>query len=126
LFDKPSRNYDAWTLRIQKRFAKNWLLTVSYTYSRLIGNYDGSVDRSSGAINLGASSQYDIPELVRNSFGPLFDDIPHQVKVDGFYQFDLRGAWRLTLGSSARYRSGSPLNILGNHPQYGGLIYILS
>ncbi len=127
LFDRPSRNYDAWTFRAQKRFAKNWLLLASYTYSRLIGNYDGSVDRNTGAINVGASTQYDIPELVRNSFGPLFNDIPHTVKLDGFYQFDLREAGRLTLGTSFRFQSGTPVNLRADNNIYGGqfLVYVL-
>jgi hypothetical protein len=33
LYDKPTRNYDAWTMRLQKRFAKNWVMTANYTYS---------------------------------------------------------------------------------------------
>ncbi len=125
MFDRPIRNYDAWTFRVQKRLAKNWILLASYTYSRLIGNYDGSVDRNSGSINLGASSQYDLPELVRNSFGPLFNDLPHQIKFDGYYQFDLREAGRLTLGSSIRFQSGVPVSLLGNHSMYGASIYLL-
>ncbi|MCA9719739.1 MAG: TonB-dependent receptor, partial [Myxococcales bacterium] len=108
LFNKPVRNYDAWTFTARKRFAKNWLLRGTYTYSRLIGNYDGSVDRNTGAINLGASTQYDIPELVRNSYGPLFNNRPHTVRVDGFYTFDLRKNGRLTTGVSFRFLSGTP------------------
>lgn len=111
MFDRPSRNYDAWTARLRKRFARHWLLAASYTYARHVGNYDGSVDAATGAINLGASRQYDIPEAVRNSFGPLSNDRPHTVKLDGYYQFDLREAGRLTLGSSFRYRSGTPVSM---------------
>ena len=36
---KPTRNYDAISLTVNKRFSKNWLLRASYTYSRLVGNY---------------------------------------------------------------------------------------
>ncbi|MBK8261767.1 MAG: TonB-dependent receptor [Nannocystis sp.] len=124
LYDKPTRNYDAWTMRLQKRFAKNWVMTANYTYSRLIGNYDGFVDRNTGAINIGASTQYDIPELVRNSFGPLFNNVPHSVKLDGFYSFDLKEAGRLTLGSSVRFQSGSPINTLADNNRYQGAFLI--
>jgi hypothetical protein len=119
-FPRPTRNYDAWTLRIHKRFAKNWLIQASYTYSRLIGNYDGFVTRNTGAINLGASPQYDIPELVRNSFGPLFDNRPHLAKIDGFYTFDLKSAGRLTLGASFRFQSGSPISLYADNNRYRG------
>ena len=127
LFNKPVQNYDAWTFRLNKRFAKNWVLQGSYTYSRLIGNYDGFVSRNTGAINLGASSQYDIPELVRNAYGPLFDNRPHNIKLDGFYSFDLKKAGRLTLGASLRYQSGTPINVQADNNRYQGqfLIYVL-
>jgi hypothetical protein len=118
IFDKPTRNYDAWTLEIKKRFAKNWLLLASYTYSRLIGNYDGFVDPVNGSINIGASTQYDIPELVRNSFGPLSQDQPHRAKFDAYYTFDLKAAGRLTLGTSFRFQSGFPINVRADNNVY--------
>ena len=126
LFDRPTRNYDAWTFQLKKRFAKNWLFIGSYTYSRLVGNYDGFVDVNTGAINLGASTQYDIPELVRNSYGPLSQNRPHVAKLDGFYSFDLKKAGRLTLGTSFRYRSGVPVNVRGNQFNYfNGELFVL-
>ena len=62
IFDKPVRNFDAFTFEVKKRFARNWLLLGSYTFSRLVGNYDGFVNPVSGSIDLGASTQYDLPE----------------------------------------------------------------
>ena len=128
-FDKPTRNYDAWTFQLQKRFAKNWLLLASYTYSRLVGNYDGFVDPINGSINIGASTQYDIPELVRNSYGPLSNNIPHRAKFDAFYSFDLKQAGRLTIGTSFRFQSGFPINVRSDTPNlnYSGsfLVYML-
>ena len=127
LFDRPVRNYDAWIFQLTKRFARNWTFQGSYVYSRLVGNYDGFVDRNTGAINLGASTVYDIPELVRNSFGPLWDNRPHQLKLDGFYTFDLRRAGRLTLGASVRFQSGSPISVYADNNRFAGLslVYLL-
>jgi hypothetical protein len=126
LFDRPTRNFDAFTFEVKKRFARNWTLLGSYTFSRLRGNYDGFVDPITGFINLGASSQYDIPELVRNSFGPLAADTPHRVKLDGFYSFDLREAGRLTLGTSFRFQSGYPISLKAGHNIYGtGSVYVV-
>ncbi len=126
-FTRPRRNFDAFTFEVKKRFAKNWLLLGSYTYSRLVGNYDGFVDPISGAINIGASTQYDIPELVRNSFGPLSFNTPHRFKVDGFYSFDLQEAGRLTLGTSVRYQSGYPISLRAGSNRYPGLfpVYVV-
>ena len=120
LFDKPRRNFDAFTFEVKKRFAKNWILLGSYTFSRLVGNYDGFVDPITGAINLGSSVQFDIPELVRNSFGPLSFNVPHRIKLDGFYSFDLQEAGRLTLGTSFRYNSGYPISLRGGNNRYPG------
>ncbi len=126
LFDRPTRNFDAFTFEVKKRLASNWTLLGSYTFSRLVGNYDGFVDPITGAINLGASSQYDIPELVRNSYGPLSADTPHRVKLDGFYSFDLREAGRLTLGTSFRFSSGYPISLKASNNRYGlGSVYVL-
>ena len=127
LFERPRRNYDAWIFQVTRRLARGWTFQGSYVYSRLIGNYDGFVDRNTGAINLGASTVYDIPELVRNSFGPLWDNRPHQIKLDGFYTFDLRKAGRLTLGASARYQSGTPISALADNNRFPGLslVYVL-
>ncbi len=127
IFDKPARNFDAFTFEVKKRFARNWLLLGSYTFSRLVGNYDGFVDPITGAINLGSSVQYDIPELVRNSFGPLSFNTPHRAKVDGFYSFDLQEAGRLTLGTSFRYQSGYPISLRAGNNRYNGLfpVYVV-
>ncbi len=127
LFDKPVRNFDAFTFELKKRFARNWMVIGSYTFSRLVGNYDGFVDPISGAINIGASSQFDIPELVRNSFGPLSFNTPHRFKVNGFYSFDLQEAGRLTFGTSANFRSGYPVSLRAGSNRYPGLfpIYVI-
>jgi hypothetical protein len=127
LFDTPVRNFDAFTFEVKKRFAKNWLFIGSYTFSRLVGNYDGFVDPVSGAINIGASSQFDIPELVRNSYGPLSFNQPHRVRANGFYSFDLQQAGRLTLGTSFNFASGYPVNLRGDNNRYPGgfLVYVL-
>jgi len=126
MFDRPSRSFDALTFELRKRFARGWLMTASYSYSRLRGNYDGFIDPLTGAINLGSSVQYDTPELVRNSFGPLSFDTPHRVKLDGFYMFDLQESGRLTVGTSYRMASGYPISMRGGHTLYGGApIYVL-
>ncbi len=127
LFDTPTQNFDAFTFEVQKRFAKNWTVLASYTYSRLVGNYQGFVDPVSGQLTLGADPQYDIPELVRNSFGPLPFDQRHRVRVNGFYSFDLQEAGRLTLGTSFNFQSGYPVSLRADNNRYSGayLIYVL-
>jgi hypothetical protein len=129
MFPKPVRTLDAWTLQLTRRLAKGWSVRGSYTYSRQLGNYDGYTDPQTGAINLGASTQFDVPELVRNSFGPLTGTVPHMLNLDGIYSFDFRRAGRLTLAANVRLRSGVPISVRTDTAlsQYRGsyLIYLL-
>jgi hypothetical protein len=127
IFDRPTRNFDAFSLEVRKRYAKNWLFIGSYTYSRLIGNYEGFVDPITGAVNLGSSLQFNTPELVRNSYGPLPYDTPHRLALDGFYTFDLDEAGSLTLGSSLRVRSGFPVSVRAGYNRAPGAypIYVI-
>ncbi len=125
-FARPRRTYDAFTFEVNKRLARNWMIVASYTYSRLIGNYDGYVDPVTGANNLGASAQYDVPEVVRNSFGPLSSNIPHRARVDGFYTFDLKEAGSLTLGTAVRFQSGYPISLKASSNRFGpNAVYVL-
>ncbi|KIG15045.1 Oar protein [Enhygromyxa salina] len=129
MFPKPIRTLDAYTVQLTRRLAKGWSVRASYTYSRNVGNYDGYTDPVNGSINLGASTQYDTPELVRNSYGPLTGTVPHMLNLDGIYSFDLRRSGRLTLATNVRVRSGVPISVRTDsaNAQYRGayLTYLL-
>lgn len=125
-FTRPRRSYDGFSFQVTKRLAQNWMVSANYTYSRLVGNTDGFVDPTTGVVNIGASSQYDLPELVRNSFGPLSNDSPHRLRIDGYRIFDLDDAGQLTLGTTFRYQSGTPVSLRGSNARYGpGSVYVV-
>lgn len=118
-FDKPVRDYQALQVTAQQRFSKNALLLASYTYSRSKGNYPGLFSTETGQLDPNLTSLYDLPELMSNRYGALGLDRPHLVKIDGFYQFDLKAAGIIILGGSFRGQSGIAHNTLGAHPVYG-------
>jgi outer membrane receptor protein involved in Fe transport len=125
-FDPPSRNYDAVTLRMEQRPSKQSLLVASYTYSMERGNYPGLFSTETNQLDPNITSLYDLPDLMANRYGPLGLDRPHNIKVDGFYQFDLKKAGLVTVGSSLRAQSGIAHNVLAAHPVYGdGESYLL-
>jgi outer membrane receptor protein involved in Fe transport len=125
-FDPPSRNYDAVELIAKKRPTGNSLLQASYTYSRAVGNYPGLFSTETGQLDPNITSQYDLPDLMPNRYGPSGLDRPHNLKVDGFYAFDLKKAGLVVLGASFRAASGIPHNTLAAHPIYGqGESYLL-
>ena len=58
-------------------------------------------------------------ELLGNRQGPLNQDKPHYIKLDGYYKFDLKKAGLVVLGASFRGQSGIAHNTLGGHWAYG-------
>ena len=126
--EKPVRNYDALQLTVTQRPTKASLLLASYTYSQSKGNYPGLFSTETGQNDPNITSLYDLPDLMANRYGPLGLDRPHNLKIDGFYQFDLKTAGVLTAGGSFRAQSGIAHNVLGasQHPGYGsGEAYLL-
>jgi len=118
-FDKPERNYDALSFTLTQRPTKASLILASYTYSKEQGNFPGLFSTETGQLDPNITSEYDLPGLLANRYGPMGLDRPHNVKVDGFYRFDLKEAGLLTLGASVRAQSGIPHNVLGADLTYG-------
>lgn len=112
---KPKRQYDAFEIGVNRRFANNFFWSANYTLSRLYGNYAGlaSSDEvttpTTGASSATAQQQagsiarpgsnvnraWDLDEFLydsRGSFnilGRLATDRPHVVKLYGAYQFPI-------------------------------------
>jgi outer membrane receptor protein involved in Fe transport len=118
-FDPPQRNYDALQVSAKTRATRNSLLLATYTYSRAVGNYPGLFSTETNQLDPNITSMYDLPDLMPNRYGPSGLDRPHNLKVDGFYQFDLKKAGLVVFGASVRAQSGIPGNTLAAHPIYG-------
>jgi hypothetical protein len=126
LYDKPTRDYDAVQFQITQRPTKSSLILASYTYSKEQGNFPGLFSTETGQLDPNITSEFDLPALMANRYGALGLDRPHNVKVDGFYRFDLKQAGLVTVGASLRAQSGIPHNVLGADPAYGpGESYLL-
>ncbi len=117
-FPKPKRDYDALVLTATKRLSHNFLLLASYTYSRTLGNYPGLFQASTGQLDPNISSQYDLRELLINRDGPMPNDRPHILKVQGSY-FVPFGENTIVLGLAFNLQSGTPIEVLGANTLYG-------
>lgn len=109
------RKYRAVTLEARKAFRDDWSLDVSYTLSRLEGNWDLDY-----ATQLFYTSSYieDGPGLYvldPNRDGILTGDRTHVGKVFASYSFP----WGTTLGGYLRYQSGRPYEARGFDILYG-------
>ncbi|MEO7736388.1 MAG: carboxypeptidase regulatory-like domain-containing protein [Kofleriaceae bacterium] len=125
-FDPPTRNYDALQLTARTRPTPHGLLLATYTYARAKGNYPGLFSTDTPQLDPNVSTQYDLPDLMPNRYGPTGLDRPHSLKVDGFYQLDLKQLGFVVLGASWRVQSGIPSATLAAHPVYGqGESYLL-
>lgn len=107
---KPERTYDAITLLASKRMSQSWMMQASYTYSRLIGNYNGLYDADNNYAAPNGNNAYDYPDLVYNKRGPLANDRPHSGHLDGYYQIPAGEDAFVILGASFSAYSGIPRN----------------
>ena len=114
---KGIREYWAVNVSVEKRFSDNWMGGMSYTWSRLRGNYSGLA--SADELNAQGVGRTD-PNVARfwDSWvlpydknlnlinGPLPTDRPHYFKIFGSYAFP----FGLTLGTVVNAMSGTPVS----------------
>lgn len=112
------RNYDGLELRLTKR-GTHYFGTVSYTYSRLYGNYTGltSTDISDGVGRNGANTDraFDEPFMQYDAHGKRVDgllptDRPNTIKAYGYYDLTSKRFGTTRLGVYEQAYSGTPLS----------------
>jgi outer membrane receptor protein involved in Fe transport len=114
-FGPARRFYRALEFTATKRFSNNYQFIASYVYSSLIGNYEGLFRNDNGQSDPNITSLFDLVSLLKNLYGRLPNDRPHQFKLDGSYQWP----FKLLTSASFRAQSGIPFNQLIPHPLYG-------
>src|SRR5262245_7549896 len=114
-FGHARRYYRAIEFTATKRFSNNWQFISSYVYSSLIGNYEGLFRNDNGQSDPNITSLFDLVSLLKNTYGRLPNDRPHQFKFDGSYCWP----FKLTTSASFRASSGIPFNALVPHVVYG-------
>ncbi|HSP35373.1 MAG TPA: TonB-dependent receptor, partial [Thermoanaerobaculia bacterium] len=128
---KARRTFKGVEFTANRRFANNWQAMASYLYSKLDGNYDGEYApfTNPGADpNISAAYDYydfftngsDLTKITNN--GPLSNDRRHQFKASGLYQTP----WRLSVGMSAYWRSGTPVTRYGYSDAYNRYEFFLT
>lgn len=106
------RDYQAIELSYTKRFADNWSLRATYTYSELTGNYSGLASSDEfGRTDPNVARYFDGLVYGYDSKGKLVDgplntDRPHAIELSGLYRFN----WGTSVGVNTSWRSGSPVS----------------
>jgi hypothetical protein len=126
---EAKREYWGLNLSLDKRFSNGWLGGLSYTWSRLTGNYSGlassdEIYASGNARNSpNVESSFDTwylcyDKALKPVAGPLATDRPHVFKFYGAYTFP----FRLTVGAVVAASSGTPFTeywaLDGNYMPY--------
>lgn len=111
-YAQAEREYTALTFEFERAFDGKWGVQGSYTVSKSIGNYEGTVLSDNGQTDAGSTILFDHIGLADNQYGLLPNHRAHQIKLFGSYQvFD-----GLLLGANLRVQSGKPYGCLGVHP----------
>ena len=118
-FPNPVRRYDAVSVNVRKSLSKGWLGQLSYTYASLRGNYPGLFRFENAQIDPNITSEYDLPTLLQNKYGPLAGNRRHQIKLYGSYAYEVAPGLKLTGGGGFTAFSGMPTNAIASHPAYG-------
>ena len=118
---EAERRYDAFEVRVDKRFTKRYYFNGNYTYSRLQGNYSGLASSDeNGRTSPNVNRNFDLPFVGftaqgRPDNGRLPTDRPHVLKLYGAYTVDFNEMFGFGAGNSTEFsgfttaQSGTPL-----------------
>jgi outer membrane receptor protein involved in Fe transport len=88
------------------------MLSGSYTWSHLYGNYEGTISEEWSNALAGMNQSFDYPYMMEHGSGDLPGDLRHNLKLYGAYAWD----FGLQLGGSIYFHTGRPINSYGRHP----------
>ncbi|PYR98052.1 MAG: hypothetical protein DMG16_22270 [Acidobacteria bacterium] len=114
-FGHARRYYRAVEFTATRRFTSNYQVIASYSYSSLIGNYEGLFRNDNGQSDPNITSLFDLVSLLKNMYGRLPNDRPQQFKINGSY----RTPWKFLVSGNWYIQSGTPFSQLIPHPVYG-------
>jgi hypothetical protein len=123
-FRKPTRDYKAIELTLQRRRTTNWQLVSSFLYARSRGDYEGLYRATNDILAPNGTDAYDSPAFQVNAFGRLASDRPYQLKIHGSYAFPIG----LNIAEGFIFSAGSPISTLGPEVYIGygnGHIFLL-
>jgi outer membrane receptor protein involved in Fe transport len=113
------RDYNAFEVQLDRRFADSYFFNVNYTYSRLRGNYSGLANSDeAGRSDPGVNRSFDLPMIGftasgGSDYGALATDRPHVVNAYGGYVLDWKGTSNSTEFSAFQtFQSGTPQSTL--------------
>lgn len=111
-FPALKRKYYALNLYAEHQFSERWYGKADYVFSRSYGNSEGMLKSDNGQTDPSVTQDWDSPELMVGSNGPLPNDRKHQFKAYGYFQ--LTPEWLIS--ANLVVASGRPVNCTGVGP----------
>ncbi len=105
-FPKAGNKYSSVDFTLDKKTDRD-VVSFSYTWSRLQGNYEGVVSSSNGQADGNITASFDYFPYVGYGLLPL--DRTHVVKVYASHRFDFMGG-DLNVGANWQYITGTPVS----------------
>jgi carboxypeptidase family protein len=123
-FVDPVRIYKSMEFEVNKSYSKGWQLRANYRIAKLFGNYEGSFRNDNNQDDPNISSLFDFTRGDFNLLGQQFvagvlnQDVRHT--VNGFVSYTFSNKWMkgLTIGTSTRFQTGTPISNFFAHPVY--------
>jgi len=111
-FPDLKRQYYALNLYAEHQFSQKWYGKFDYVFSRSYGNSEGMLKSDIGQRDPSVTQDWDAPEIMVGSNGPLPNDRKHQFKAYGYYQ--MTPEWLFS--ANLTVASGRPVNCIGVAP----------
>jgi hypothetical protein len=115
-FEKAKRTYAAVDLFAEHPLSNGWYGRINYTWSRSRGNTEGQTRSDNAQTDVAATSTWDTPELMVDSYGLLPNHRKHQIKAFGYYE--VTPEWMV--GGNFLAASGRPRSCFGQAPDIDG------
>jgi len=87
-FPDLKRKYLALDMFVEHRFTNQWYGKLEYVLSHSFGNSEGLLKSDIGQLDPSVTQDWDAPELMVGSNGPLPNDRRHQIKAYGWYEMN--------------------------------------
>jgi hypothetical protein len=111
-FPDLKRKYYSLELYLEHQFDQQWYGRIDYTFSRSYGNSEGQLKSDIGQLDPSVTQDWDAPEIMQYTNGPLPNDRTHQIKAYGYFQASPE--W--LIGANLSVASGRPKNCIGFDP----------
>ncbi|MGG6463431.1 TonB-dependent receptor [Solilutibacter silvestris] len=121
---KLKRKYSALHAFVEHTLANNWYGKLEYVFSKNTGNAEGQLNSdidtgAGGQADVAVTQDWDLPQLMVNSYGYLPNDRPHVLKAYGFYRFSKQ----FQVGATAVISAGRPTSCTSFYPTADAGLY---